>query len=245
MSCTICMEEFDSNIHVPKLLPCQHTFCNSCLTNMDEAFIEELYITCPVCRSKHTVPRCGFTTNRAVLDIVEEFRKEKARKKHEYMSNEPVLKCVEHENMLSVLVCTDCLTGLCLQCTKRLPKSRHRKHRVEDLHQAQIVLQKLAEKQLKSEQSELDKDMACSISSEYPVCELDKAEHEIDVMHNKLADALKVWKDEQLSAIRDFKNVIIDPKRYIQTEKEKLASLSNQNELSSLITILTQKDIRW
>ena len=240
MSCTICMEEFDSTIHVPKLLPCQHTFCNSCLTNMGKAFIEELHIACPVCRSKHRVPRRGFTTNRAVLNIVEEFHKEKARKK-----NEPVLKCAEHENMPSVLVCTDCLTGLCLQCTKRLPKSRHRKHCVEDLHQAQIVLQKLAEKQLKSEQSKLDKDMASSISSENPLQELEEAEHTIEMMHEILTAELNAWKGEQLSTIGEFKNAIIDGKNYIQAEKEKLESLSNQNELNSLITFLTQKDIRW
>ena len=234
------MEEFDRHIHVPKLLPCQHTFCNSCLINLNEVRIAETHITCPVCRSKHRVPRLGFTTNRAVLDIVEDFSKEKAKKK-----NKPVLKCAEHENMLSVLVCTDCLTGLCLQCTKRLPKSRHRKHRVEDLHQAQIVLQKLAEKQLKSEQSKLDKDMALSIGSECPLYELDKAENDTEGMHNKLANVLNVWKDEQFSAIRDLKNVITDPKNYFQAEKEKLESLLKQNELSSLITILKQKDIRW
>ena len=70
---------------------------------MDKARIAETHLTCPVCRSKHTVTRRGFTTNRAVLDIVEAFVKEKAKNKNEKLPNEPVLKCAEHEDMPSVL----------------------------------------------------------------------------------------------------------------------------------------------
>ena len=98
MSCRICMERFDSNSHVPKLLPCQHTVCRNCIEKDAISIRYGLItteITCPVCRNIHTVSLDGLSTNHGVLDIVEEFCKEK-------VSNEPVLMCAEHEDVPSV-----------------------------------------------------------------------------------------------------------------------------------------------
>ena len=71
-SCSICMEQYCSNKHVPKLLPCQHTFCLDCLTSMSTS---EGVISCLVCRKQYTTPPRNFLTNRIVLDIVEEMQK--------------------------------------------------------------------------------------------------------------------------------------------------------------------------
>ena len=135
-----------------------------------------------------------------------------------------------------------------------LLQSQHKKHCVEDLQQAQIVLQKLVEKQLESEQSKLKKEleMAYGIRSNDPSYQLYRVKRDIEVMHNDLADVLKAWKDEQLSAIRDFQNVqdITERRKraiaygydIAHIEKKELESLSHQHKLNSLITILKQKD---
>ena len=88
VSCRVCMEPFDNNTHVPKLLPCQHTFCNSCLCELINNSFDLDTIECPVCRSKHTIPANGFTTNRIALDIVEELHANSARPN--------ALKCSTH-----------------------------------------------------------------------------------------------------------------------------------------------------
>ena len=87
VNCNICMELYNNENHVPVLLPCQHTFCRSCLNSISSrltfAYPQPAYpqprIECPVCRIKHEVPRGGFTVNRAVLQIAEESQRDSVR----------------------------------------------------------------------------------------------------------------------------------------------------------------------
>ena len=125
----VCMELFDNNVHMPKLLPCQHTFCNSCLCELMNISFDLDTIECPVCRSKHTIPSTGFTTNRIALDIVDELHASRVRSK--------VLKCSTHANMECVLVCMDCLDDLCVKC---ITENIHQSHHIEELSEAQTAL---------------------------------------------------------------------------------------------------------
>ena len=71
-SCSICMEQYCSNKHVPKILPCTHTFCLCCLTSMSTM---EGVSSCPVCQKQSATPPHNLVTNRIVLEIVEEMQK--------------------------------------------------------------------------------------------------------------------------------------------------------------------------
>lgn len=53
--CTICL---DSLVY-PKLLPCQHTFCLSCLVSYMKKADDKKNITCPLCRKTFPVPQEG------------------------------------------------------------------------------------------------------------------------------------------------------------------------------------------
>ena len=46
LKCALCNENLNSD-NQPKSLPCLHTFCNSCLTNQREKFIQDSNILCP------------------------------------------------------------------------------------------------------------------------------------------------------------------------------------------------------
>lgn len=52
--CSICLDTFTQ----PKMLPCQHTFCHSCLVDMTRTGSER-NITCPQCRKVHPLPANG------------------------------------------------------------------------------------------------------------------------------------------------------------------------------------------
>ena len=49
MRCTHCLEELDYLTN-PKLLPCDHMFCEPCLENMAIRKQEGIEIVCTICR---------------------------------------------------------------------------------------------------------------------------------------------------------------------------------------------------
>ncbi|XP_070568699.1 tripartite motif-containing protein 2-like [Ptychodera flava] len=66
--CAICMERFKS----PKILPCQHTFCEHCLTEWVKANNGQLI--CPTCKNQWPLPSGGvpaITSNRFLNDLLE------------------------------------------------------------------------------------------------------------------------------------------------------------------------------
>ena len=80
LSCTICMVKYEE----PKLLPCGHTFCLSCLENIIKGMQNpSMYgrpkppprsICCPECRYEHPLPAGGpnaFLTDYTIVDSVD------------------------------------------------------------------------------------------------------------------------------------------------------------------------------
>ncbi|XP_052795626.1 E3 ubiquitin-protein ligase SH3RF3-like [Mya arenaria] len=63
LECPICLDRFT----YPKVLPCQHTFCNECL----QGVVEGYSVRCPECRKVHFVPPDGFQTNVAVQRMLD------------------------------------------------------------------------------------------------------------------------------------------------------------------------------
>ncbi|XP_045179116.1 uncharacterized protein LOC123538799 isoform X2 [Mercenaria mercenaria] len=55
LECPVCFDRFN----IPKVLPCQHTFCANCLEGLNDRGS----VKCPECRVIHTVPPNGFPIN--------------------------------------------------------------------------------------------------------------------------------------------------------------------------------------
>ena len=69
LECPVCTETYSPQEHVPKMLPCGHTFCNICLENV----ASDRQIECPKCKANHKVPRQGvqgISTNHDILGIL-------------------------------------------------------------------------------------------------------------------------------------------------------------------------------
>ena len=50
LQCQVCLEDFEEDgAHVPRLLPCTHTLCHTCIGQL----IRGDWIECPECREKH------------------------------------------------------------------------------------------------------------------------------------------------------------------------------------------------
>ena len=119
LTCTVCLDSFKE----PKVLPCCHTFCKSCLERILEKAKIKTSLVCPQCRAEHKVPPNGpegFLTDFSLL--------------READSEEPHI-CGECDSSdTAVAFCTECQSYLCSSCASIHKKLKHfRNHKVTSL----------------------------------------------------------------------------------------------------------------
>lgn len=111
LTCGTCLCMFDGQDHTPKLLPCSHTVCRSCLEHIIEAQGRNpTTFRCPICRDTITIPRGGpssfppsFIVNQ-LLDLM-------ARQRRDIIP-----KCSDHSQQ-ELMFCETCDTVFCIDCT--------------------------------------------------------------------------------------------------------------------------------
>lgn len=59
LTCGTCLCCYDGAEHTPKLLPCSHTVCRSCLERIIAAARDSSQLRCPICRSVTPLPTGG------------------------------------------------------------------------------------------------------------------------------------------------------------------------------------------
>ncbi|XP_059933685.1 E3 ubiquitin-protein ligase TRIM56 [Mesoplodon densirostris] len=131
LACKICLEQ----LRVPKTLPCLHTYCQDCLTQLAEGS----HLRCPECRESVPVPPTGvaaFKTNffvNGLLDLV------KARAGGDLRAGKPACALCPLMGGASAggpatARCLDCADDLCQACADghRCTRQTH-SHRVVDL----------------------------------------------------------------------------------------------------------------
>ena len=215
VSCPICMEKYNADVHVPKILPCEHTFCLACLASISTSMDRVDEVECPVCRAKHSVPPHGFITSRAALDIIDQLEKDTA-------PSPSKLTFSKHWSAECVLVCIDCLSGLCPKCMKQ---STHHGHHVEEFSDAKVVLKPMLTAQIKKEQAALDTRMN---DVPFSVAKLNEAESDINKRCDEAVELITTWKKDQLSKIGSFKQLAVVREKEGQAEKGCLQSMLEQ-----------------
>ncbi|XP_070572089.1 tripartite motif-containing protein 2-like [Ptychodera flava] len=108
LCCTICLEEFKS----PKILPCLHTFCESCLVTLVE---KAGALNCPECRQQHQLPDGGVPAikgNFFMKNMVEIFK----QRLDSVQGRE--LKCEGCQENTASHRCMECKQYLCNSCIK-------------------------------------------------------------------------------------------------------------------------------
>ena len=123
LSCTVCFEEFEKDgNHIPRLLPCTHTLCETCVKQL----IRDNRLECPECRTEHGADdkEKSFPQNKYLLmHIMRKSRNWKLDQKEKKL-------CEEHRQEL-FLFCNEpeCKKPICLVCLRR----SHNKHDVMDI----------------------------------------------------------------------------------------------------------------
>ena len=112
LSCSVCLEDYEvDGGHIPILLPCSHTLCESCVKQT----IRNKTLVCPVCSKKHRAGReeQSFSKNGYLLLHIQS-------RKHE--------RCEQH-GMDLILFCFEesCHKPVCVSCLT----DHHNKHDVK------------------------------------------------------------------------------------------------------------------
>ena len=129
LTCTVCLDSFKE----PKVLPCCHTFCKSCLERILEI---KTNLVCPQCRAEHKVPPNGpegFLTDFSLLRAAD--------------TEEPHICGECDDSDTAVAFCTECQSYLCSSCASIHKKLKHfRNHKV-------TLVENLDCKELKAERT--------------------------------------------------------------------------------------------
>ena len=109
LSCQVCFEDFEeTGIRIPRIFPCSHTVCESCLKDM----IKNNTIICPECRKKHTAENKekSFPQNKYLLAQIRGNNNET----EEQRSDD---RCEKHGDLL-ILYCLEdtCQKSICASC---------------------------------------------------------------------------------------------------------------------------------
>ncbi|CAC5424689.1 TRIM2_3 [Mytilus coruscus] len=110
LECGICTEVYDECVHVPKLLPCLHTFCIKCIITIHKGNS----LTCPLCNQMHNLKKGELSslpkdnTRRDLADFLE---------KHKKCDLEKCAICRKNKH-LSVK-CETCVMRICSDCQQK------------------------------------------------------------------------------------------------------------------------------
>ena len=174
-----------------------------------------------------------------VLEVVEELLKDTSS----------VLKCSEHSKRESVILCADCLEGLCVKCMKETRKTSnsHHEHQLEELDDAKSQLWQKYEMQVKAKQLNLQEKISLINKSAFSVVEITKAKSDINDLWHKIESIMKNWKEVQLTQIGVFKEEATKREDKTHGEAAKLQSVLQKQDIAigTLISELKQGDCQW
>ncbi|VDN02807.1 unnamed protein product [Thelazia callipaeda] len=116
LTCPICLDRYKQ----PKLLPCHHTFCLSCLDNCVD--VVHRILKCPECRAEHPVPYEGvrnFQSNYTLtgfLDIHLQATDDNAAQLEAYIQRYNLERCKICDEKAVLDVCAHCDRRACNEC---------------------------------------------------------------------------------------------------------------------------------
>ena len=73
LTCSLCLDKYDTKDRMPKSLPCLHSFCRQCLVLFLENHRDESNLPCPICREVFPQPENGVDglhTNFMLRDLI-------------------------------------------------------------------------------------------------------------------------------------------------------------------------------
>ena len=144
VSCSLCFEKYDNDNRLPKMLPCQHTYCYLCLLQYESSSLEQGF-HCPSCKEHVPIDHTGIQAlpnNLATISLLE-------RIKTFNITETKVLTHVKNDRICPLHhkeadnICLPCNELLCGKCMMAIVKGMaHTGHDVVDLDEAYDIRRK-------------------------------------------------------------------------------------------------------
>ena len=115
VTCPICYQLYKD----PKVLPCQHSYCQECLNKLEK----DKQVTCPECREVAQVPDGGveeFKTNFLINRLVDDCILKRKVDGEEEVHCEA---CIEDDPVMTF--CPECVLFMCQACDNNHKRSRN------------------------------------------------------------------------------------------------------------------------
>ncbi|XP_066300818.1 tripartite motif-containing protein 3-like [Branchiostoma lanceolatum] len=112
LSCSICLDLFTR----PKVLPCQHTFCQDCLQDLASRRVP---LQCPICRQQVRLPPqgvAGLPDNLMAANMCERLRNQATLSEETKEQPQSGNRCSFHPSEEVKLYCKQCNMPVCTEC---------------------------------------------------------------------------------------------------------------------------------
>ena len=216
LSCPVCFEEFEKDgDHIPRLLPCTHTLCETCVKQL----IRDNRLECPECRTEHggEDKEKSFPQNKYLLmHIMRKSMNGKLDRKEKKL-------CEEHRQEL-FLFCNEpeCKKPICLVCLRK----SHNKHAVMDIMDDKT---KILEKKISYIERNLREKVIIFNAAKTEVCRktedcLSDLKRRRGETTNQIDDEFDKMKEEVNGKMRETSSLL---DKEIATLEENLTLLSN------------------
>lgn len=247
LTCGTCLCNYDGQEHSPKLLPCSHTVCRSCLEHIVEASRERNQIRCPICRGSVHLPPGGvssfppsFLVNQ-LLDLM-------ARQRRDIIP-----KCTMHPSQ-ELMFCETCDTVFCLDCMGGSHNGRGASaHTVIPFsiaikRMSEILLYKagLCMKNLNNASEVVTEEIQkVDISAEHCIESISKVFQEVftilDQRRHELVNAVQKVRDDKRRVLKEQLDIIENEKTRVQNECQGLQQQIEVRNITKKIGDLNEK----
>ncbi|PAA55505.1 hypothetical protein BOX15_Mlig026643g1 [Macrostomum lignano] len=247
LTCGTCLNLFDAGEHQPKLLPCSHTLCRSCLQRIMQGpgpGRQAESFRCPICREGIAVPHGGgaaafppsFVVNQ-LLDLMASQRRDL------------VPKCSIHSGR-ELLFCETCDTVFCPACLSHQAKADHTvlSFSVAVKRMTEILLYKatLAASQLGSAYEAVCREVeTLDANAEACMQSVDQAFQQlrdlVDRRHSTVRETVKRVKEEKRRALKEQLELIGQEKARVESECEGLQYQMDVMAITKKISDLNAK----
>ena len=137
LSCSVCLEEYRK----PRVLPCLHVFCESCLEKLVGTRRDKMTAPCPNCRKPAPLPKGGVSSLPSAFYIQHLFEVREALEKVRNPKKAQCDKCGEGEVQG---FCRDCGLFICQHCVDTHRKWKElQSHEISSLNDVQETASKL------------------------------------------------------------------------------------------------------
>ena len=231
LSCQVCFEEFEEDgAHVPRLQPCTHTLCHTCVGQL----IQGNKIECPECRKKHEAKKeeKTFPQNKYILVQMKRITPKLQR------DQSATEKCREHGKELNIF-CKEpgCQRVICVSCLSQ----GHKKHEVVDIEDTKKEAMDILHKNIKTVSDNLARKMQGITDAKQGAAK--KIEKNLNELKKKKKEMIKQY-DQMIKKSEDqMKQINIKANQDLNTMKENLNLLSDMNKNANATEGTTYRDV--